>query len=432
MTITFIGHGYVGLVTACVFADFGNNVWIVGHTPEKISKLKNGNPLIYEPGLKEILQKNLSAGRIRFSIEYKDAVSNSDIVFITVGTPMDKNGKADLRSVFEVAKKIGKNLKKGFTVICCKSTVPVGTNKKIFQIIKNHKPENTEFAVASCPEFLREGTAISDTFNPDRIVIGSDSKKAIDLLIELHKPINGKRIITNLTSAELIKYASNSMLATKISFANFISFLAEKAGADVEVILDAVGLDKRIGRVFLNPGIGYGGSCLPKDVNALINISKGLKIEPGLLDAVSSINIQAREKFCKKILSKIKPASTIAIWGLSFKPNTDDVREAPSIYIIEKLLEQKMHLNVYDPAAMSNIKKIFESKLTYFNDQYQVLKNADALCIFTEWNEFKEVNLDKIKKLLIKPVIFDGRNIYNPKRMKDLGFDYYGVGRNVL
>jgi len=432
MTVTFIGHGYVGLVTACVFADFGNNVYVIGHTHEKISKLNNGDSLIYEPGLKELLQKNLKAGRIKFSTEYKNAISNSDIVFIAVGTPMDTYGNADLKNVFDVSKKIGKYLKKGFTVVCCKSTVPIGTNLRIAQIINKNKSKDSDFAIASCPEFLREGTAISDSFNPDRIVIGSNSKKALDLLIELHKPLNGKRIITSLQSAELIKYASNSMLAIKISFANFISFLAEETKADVRTILDAVGIDKRIGMAFLNPGIGYGGSCLPKDVSALINISKKMKIDPALLTSASLINVEARERFCKKILKKIKPGSTITIWGLSFKPNTDDIREAPSIYIVNKLIKHKIKLQVYDPVAMNNFKLIFGSRVVYYKNPYEALKNSDALCILTEWNEFKEVDLTKIKTLLRRPVIFDGRNIYKTQKMKNIGFDYQGIGNNIL
>jgi len=395
-------------------------------------KLKKGDPLIYEPDLKELLEKNLSAKRIQFSLEYKNAVAESDIVFITVGTPTKENGEADLKNVYEVSKMIAKNLKKPFTVICCKSTVPVGTNKKITEIIKNNKSENVDFAVASCPEFLREGTAIFDSFNPDRIVIGSDSKKAKNYLTELHKPIKGKRILTNLASAELIKYASNLMLATKISFANFISFLAEKSGADAEIILDSVGLDKRIGKSFLNPGIGYGGSCLPKDVNALIDITKKLKLDTGFLKSISAINIQARDMFAEKILSKIKPNQTIAIWGLSFKPNTDDIRESPALYIISKLLKNNITIKVYDPAAMNKVKSVFKNKIIYSNDKYKILKGSYALCIFTEWGEFKKADLNKIKTFLKKPIIFDGRNIYSLDKIDKYGFEYYGVGRNIL
>ncbi|MCX7956101.1 MAG: UDP-glucose/GDP-mannose dehydrogenase family protein, partial [Patescibacteria group bacterium] len=340
MVITIIGHGYVGLVTACVFADFGNIVYVIGHTKEKIERLKKGDPIIYEPGLKEILERNIKANRIFFGLDYSP-VSKSEIVFITVGTPPKENGEADLSAVFEVSRNIAKNLssnKNHFTVVSCKSTVPVGTNKKVEIILKKYAPKNSFFAVASCPEFLREGTAISDTINADRVVVGSDNKKAIELLLELHKPIEGKKVVTDLASAELIKYTSNAMLATKISFANLISFYCEKTGADVEIVLDAVGLDKRIGRVFMYPGVGYGGSCLPKDVMALIDIGKKLNIDTMLFDAVEKINKQAKEKFLEKIL-KNHQGKNLAIWGLAFKPNTDDIRFAPSIFIINKLLE---------------------------------------------------------------------------------------------
>lgn len=430
MTITIIGHGYVGLVTACVFADFGNDVWVIGHTKEKIEKLKNGDPIIYEPGLKELLERNLKAKRIHFTMDYS-SVSSSEIVFITVGTPPKENGEADLSAVFEVAKNIAKNLssnKSHFTVVSCKSTVPVGTNKKVETILKKHASKNSQFAVASCPEFLREGTAISDTINADRVVIGSDNKKAIDLLLKLHQPIEGKKIVTDLASAELIKYTSNAMLATKISFANLISFYCEKTGADVEVVLDAVGLDKRIGRVFMYPGVGYGGSCLPKDVMALIDTGKKLNIDTMLFDAVEKVNQQAKENFLQKIL-KFNQGKNLSIWGLAFKPNTDDIRFAPSIFIIEKLLEKNFNLTVYDQEATKHIKNIFQNKIKYAENPYKAIENKDGLVILTEWNEFKQIDLNKVKKLLKKPIIFDGRNIYQPETMKKLGFKYYSVGR---
>jgi len=428
MTITIIGHGYVGLVSACVFADFGNEVYVIGHNKEKISRLKNGDPIIYEPGLKELLEKNLKAKRLHFTLDYKEAVPQSEIVFITVGTPPKENGEADLSAVFEVSKNIAKNLGNNFTVVSCKSTVPVGTNKKVEVILKKHAPRKSQFAIASCPEFLREGTAISDTINADRVVIGSDSKKAIELLLKLHQPIAGKKVVTDLASAELIKYTSNAMLATKISFANLISFYCEKTEADVEAVLDAVGLDKRIGRIFMYPGLGYGGSCLPKDVMALIDTGKKLNIDTLLFEAVEKINQQAKENFLKKIL-KYHQGKKIAIWGLSFKPNTDDIRFAPSIFIIENLLKQNFEIKVYDQEATENIKKIFGNKITYCKNPYQTVENADQLAILTEWNEFKQIDLRKVKKLLKNPLIFDGRNIYDPKLMKKLGFKYYSIGR---
>lgn len=428
MTITFVGHGYVGMVTACVFADFGNKVYVIGHTPEKLERLKKGDPIIYEPGLKELLQKNLRAGRLHFTHEYKQAISDSEIVFIAVGTPPKANGEADLSIVFEVAQKIAPHLKKGFTVVSCKSTVPVGTNKRVERILNEGKPSDAEVAVASCPEFLREGTAINDTLYTDRVVIGSESKRAIDLLLELHQPLNGKRVTTNLSSAELIKYTANAMLAVKISFANLISFYCEKTGADVEQVLDAVGFDKRIGRVFLSPGVGYGGSCFPKDVKSLINIGHNLRLDPLMLEAVEKINSQAKINFLNKILENAK-GKKAAIWGLSFKPDTDDIREAPSLFIIGKLLDEGFTVTVYDPIASANVKKILDNRISYAKNPYDAVTNADVLCILTEWNEFKQVNLSKVKKTMNHPLVVDGRNIYTPDTMKKIGFNYISTGR---
>ena len=428
MTLTVVGHGYVGLVSACVFADFGNDVYVIGRSKEKINRLKNGDPIIFEPGLKELLEKNLKAGRLHFTLDYQQSIPKSEVVFITVGTPPKENGEADLSAVFDVAKNIAKNLGSHFTVVSCKSTVPVGTNKKVETILKKYAPKKTQFAVASCPEFLREGTAIFDTLNADRIVIGSSSKKAIEILLKLHQPLSGKKVITDLASAELIKYASNAILATKISFANLISFYCEKTGADVEKVLDAVGLDKRIGRVFMNPGVGYGGSCLPKDVLALIDTGKKLNIDVSLLEAVDKINHQAKENFLQKIL-KNQQGKKIAIWGLAFKPNTDDIRFAPSIFIIENLIKNKFQIKAFDPEAMPNIKKIFGEKIEYASNPYEAVKDAHQLVILTEWNEFKQIDLKKVKRLLKKPVIFDGRNIYDPLLLKKLGFKYFSVGR---
>ena len=428
MTITVVGHGYVGLVTACVFADFGNQVWVVGHTKEKLARLKNSDPIIYEPGLKELLQKNLHAKRISFTSDYEKAIPESEIIFIAVGTPPKETGEADLKAVIDVARNIGKNLKNKFTVVSCKSTVPVGTNRKIEVIISKHKPKNVDFAVASCPEFLREGSGISDTINSDRVIIGSDNKQAIEKLITLHKPINGKRIITNLASAEIIKYASNVFLANKISFANLISFYCEKTGADINEVLNGVGLDNRIGKQFLNPGLGYGGSCLPKDVKAFLDIGKRLFVDTELLSSIEKINIKSQENFLDKII-KYSPGKKVAIWGLSFKPHTDDVRFAPSIFIIESLLKKGFEINAYDPAATENIKQIFSDKITYAKDPYKAVNKTEALIIITEWNEFKQIDLNKIKKLMSNPIIFDGRNIYDPSYMKKLGFKYYSVGR---
>ncbi len=430
MTITFVGHGYVGLVTACVFADFGNDIWVIGHTREKIDRLKKGDPIIYEPGLKELLGKNLKAGRLHFSLDFGQAVPKSDIIFITVGTPPGKDGEADLSAVFTVAKEIAPHLKKGPTVISCKSTVPVGTNKKVEQTLNEFKPAQAQVLIASCPEFLREGTAVADTFSPDRVVIGTEHPEAQKLLLKLHEPLKSTPIVTDLASAELIKYAANSMLATKVSFANFMALLCEKTGADVEMVLDAVGFDKRIGRIFLNPGIGYGGSCLPKDVVALLHTTKKFGLDASFLEAVNSVNVNAKDNFVAKIV-KHAPGKHLAVWGLSFKPETDDIREAPALYIIGKLLQKGFSLTAYDPAAMANVKRVLGDKIKYVSEPYEALKSADALCIFTEWNEFREIDLKRVKKELKNPVIFDGRNIYQPETIKKLGFTYFGVGRSL-
>lgn len=429
MTIAIVGHGYVGLVSACVFADFGNKVWVIGHTPEKLQRLKSGDPIIYEPGLKEVLQKNLKAGRLIFTDRYNEAIGESNIVFITVGTPPKKDGSADLSAVFTVAKAIARNLRPGFTVVSCKSTVPVGTNKEVEKIINSLKSGKSTIAVASCPEFLREGSALQDTLQPDRVVVGSDSKKAVEQMLELHKPIAGTRIVTDLASAELIKYASNSILATKISFANLISFFCEKTGANVETVLDAVGVDKRIGRIFMSPGVGYGGSCFPKDVQALTDTGKSLGIDTSLLEAVEKINHSARANFAKRVLKYVK-GKNIAIWGLSFKPDTDDVRFAPSLYIIQELLKNGYNVTAYDAAAIDNVQKIFGGKINFVDNPYDALKNAHALCVLTEWNEFQQIDLNKVKSVMKTPLVFDGRNIYDPKKMKELGFTYYSIGRS--
>lgn len=428
MTISIVGHGYVGLVSACAFADFGNTVYVIGHTPEKLERLRNGDPIIYEPGLKEVLEKNNKAGRLIFTTEYEKAVSSSEIVFITVGTPPKENGDADLSTVLDVAEKIGKNLSSPFTVVSCKSTVPVGTNKKIEKIIAQNKKSDVDFAVASCPEFLREGSALHDTFQADRVVIGSESKRAIELLLKIHAPIPGKKVVTDLASAELIKYTSNSVLAMKISFANLISFFCEKTGANVEMVLDAVGFDKRIGRVFMDPGVGYGGSCFPKDVKALISTGKELDINTQLLEAVDEINDRARMNLLEKIVAQA-PGKNIAVWGLSFKPNTDDIRFAPSVDIIRELLAKGYKLSVYDQEGAKNIRKIFGDTISYAENAMDAVTGSDALVILTDWNEFKNIDLQKVKEKMKQPILFDGRNIYDPSTMKDLGFTYISTGR---
>jgi UDPglucose 6-dehydrogenase len=430
MTITFVGHGYVGLVTASVFAELGNTVWVVGHTKEKIENLKKGILPIYEPGLEEIVKRNVKAKRLLFTLDYKESIPNSEAVFIAVGTPPKATGEADLSVVFEVAKKIGENLGK-YTVVVTKSTVPVGTNKKTYEIISKAKPEKATFDIASIPEFLREGQAISDTLHPDRIVIGTNSKNAEKLLIELHKPIDGKHVLTNIETAEMIKYAANSFLATKISYANAIAHLSELTGADGSKVLEAVGLDKRVGSQFLFAGAGYGGSCFPKDVKAMIAIAKNAGYDFSLLKDVEEINQQAMLSIvgkAKNLLGGEMSGRTIGILGLSFKPDTDDMRDAPSIIVINSLLEMGAKIKAYDPIAMNNAKRILKN-VDFQTDSYAVSKDCDILIIMTEWNEFRQLDLEKIKKCMKNPVLLDGRNIYDPQELREIGFTYIGVGR---
>lgn len=429
MKLTMIGHGYVGLVTAAVLSDFGNEVFVVGRTPEKIENLNKGKIPIFEPGLEELVKRNLEAGRLKFTLDYKNPIAVSDIVIIGVGTPSSENGEADLSSVYDVALKIGQNLKSGFTVVACKSTVPVGTNRKIAEIIRKNKSEGAEFASASIPEFLREGTGIQDTIKPDRVIIGVEDEKAKELLISLHKPISENPFIVNIETAEMIKYSANSFLATKISFANAIAIISEKTGANVLKVMEGIGLDKRIGKEFLSAGIGYGGSCFPKDVKALIKISEKYGYDFRLLKEVEEINKQAYLSFVSKVEKYFGSLNgkKLAVLGLSFKPNTDDLRDAPSILIINKLLSLGAEIIAYDPEAMENAKKRIQG-ISFALDPHKAALGADALLVLTEWNEFKELDLEKLKQELKNPVIFDGRNIYDRKEVEDKGFKYFGIG----
>ncbi len=431
MKIAIIGHGYVGLVTAAVFSDLGNTVWCVGRTAEKINNLINGVMPFFEPGLEEVVKKNVASGRLRFTLKYEEAVPDADIVFICVGTPSTPSGEADLSSVFESAKNIAKNLN-GYTVVACKSTVPVGTNRKVAVILKDHKSRKATFDIASCPEFLREGTALFDTLNPDRIVVGADNKKASDLLLELHKPINGHFVVTTIETSEMIKYAANTLLATKISFANAMSFLCEKVGADVEKVMDGIGHDRRIGRAFLSAGVGYGGSCFPKDVKALIAMTKQYKTDGALFESVETVNKLAHQHFTKRVVDFFQgnlKGVKIGILGLAFKPDTDDMRAAPSISIINELAAKGVIIKAYDPKSEENSRKILGNKITFAANVYEVCEKADCILIITEWNEFKQLDLAKIKKMMAKPVIFDGRNVYEPEKLDKMGFTYFSVGR---
>lgn len=431
MTIACIGHGYVGLVTAAVFADLGNTVWVVGRTPEKIDHLKKGITPFYEPGLDDLVKRNIAAGRLFFTLDYAEAIAPSEIIFICVGTPPKENGEADLSSVFAAAEKIGSALV-GYKVIVTKSTVPPETNKQVAALIEKSKPPGSSFAIASVPEFLREGSAINDTLHPDRVVIGTTSRRAEELLLELHKPIDGKTVLCNIETAELIKYASNALLSTKISFANAIAFLSEHVGADAEKVLEGVGLDKRLGRSFLYPGVGYGGSCFPKDVKALIAIAARSGYNFSLLKAVDEVNREAAKRFIEKIIRHFHgnlKGKTLAILGLSFKPDTDDMREAPSIAIIGALLRAGATVRAYDPIAQRNARNYLPRTVIYAKDVYDAAHGADAVVIITEWNEFRQLDLVRLAKELKGRVLFDGRNMYDPTRVKQLGFMYYGVGR---
>jgi UDPglucose 6-dehydrogenase len=429
MTITFVGHGYVGLVTAAIFADFGNKVYVIGHTKEKIENLSRGIIPIYEPGLEELVKKNVNAKRLIFTLDYKPSISDSDIVFIAVGTPTTKTGDADLSTVLGVAEKIGQNLK-DYTVVATKSTVPAGTNKKVKRILEESKPKAAEVDYASVPEFLREGSAISDTTNPDRIVIGTDSKRAQELLVKLHEPIKAPLVLTNFETAELIKYAANAFLALKISYANAIAKLSELIGADALKVLEGIGTDKRIGNMFLSPGPGYGGSCFPKDVRALISIAKDNDYPFSLLEEVENINHQSRRDIvrkARKILGDLRDKK-IGILGLAFKANTDDMRDAPAIDIINLLQNDGAKISAFDPKAMDTAAAVLRG-VDYKKDAYEVAKEADLLIVLTEWNEFRELNFSTIRDTMKSPNIIDGRNLYEPQVMKANGFNYMGIGR---
>jgi len=432
MKITVLGAGYAGLTVATCLSNLGNEVVCVDVDNAKIEKLNAGIIPIYEPGLKELVDINKKEERLFFTTNAEEAIKDSLVVFIAVGTPMLSDGSADLKYVDSAAELIGKNIN-GYKVIVNKSTVPVGTAERVSNIIK--KFYDGEFDVVSNPEFLREGAAVKDFFNPDRVVIGADSQKAREVMVKIYKAVErtGKPIIlTDTKSAELIKYASNAFLATKISFINEISNICEKVHADVKAVSKGVGLDSRIGSRFLQAGVGYGGSCFPKDIRALINTGEVNGYDFKILKAVDLVNNEQRLKILPKLNKHISSLNgkTVTVWGLAFKPKTDDIREAPSITVINQLLEAGAKVKAFDPVAQEQMKLIFPD-ISYCKTPYEAVTDSDALIILTEWDQFRELDLLRIKHLLNEPIVIDGRNIYSPVEMSELGFKYESFGRGV-
>ena len=439
MKITIIGSGYVGLVTWACFSEVGIDVRCVDVDQKKIDNLKKGIIPIYEPGLENMITKNMDKGRLQFTTNVSEAVKGSDVVFISVGTPPDEDGSADLKYVVQVARDCGKHMN-DYTLVVTKSTVPVGTSLKVKNAIQEEldkRNANIEFDVASNPEFLKEGAAIDDFLKPDRIVVGTESLRAEELLKTLYKPftLNGHPIIfMDIISAEMTKYAANSMLATKISFINDIANLCEIVGADINHIRKGIGSDGRIGNKFIYPGIGYGGSCFPKDVQALIRTAQENNYDLQVLKAVEAVNTKQKTVLFDKISNYYNgdlKGKTVAIWGLSFKPQTDDMREAPSLEIVKKLFKAGANVKAYDPVAIEEAKHHFGNTISYYNDQYEALIDADCLAVLTEWPEFRIPNFNIINKLLNTAAIFDGRNIYDKEEIKRNGFDYFCIGINT-
>lgn len=434
MNICVIGTGYVGLVAGACLAEMGNDVICVDKDKAKLEKLKNGVVPIYEPGLEELIISNVKENRLIFSSDIDYAVKSSLICFIAVGTPQGDDGAADLSAVYSVAEQIAKAMDK-YTVVVNKSTVPVGTAEKVAQIIKSNT--DCDFDVVSNPEFLKQGAAVDDFLRPDRVVIGSNSYRSTEIMQELYSPFlrtGNPVIIMDVKSAEMTKYAANSFLAVKISFANEIANICEKVGADAEMVRIGMCSDHRIGPKFLFPGLGYGGSCFPKDIKAMINTAKKFSCGHELLSAADSVNATQRQLFIDKIINKYGDdltGLTFAVWGLSFKPKTNDMREAPSITIINALLSKGAKIQAFDPKAYDCAKLIFGDRIMYADSAYDALKNADCMLLLTEWNEFRRPDFDKIKSLMNEAVIFDGRNQYEPQRMKKRGFEYYCIGKNT-
>ena len=437
LRICVIGTGYVGLVGAAVFADWGNEVVGVDIDEKKIKKIESGEMPIFEPGLKELVLENIKVGRLTFTTKLKEGMRDAEIVFICVGTPQGDSGQADLSYVLGVAEEIGKNLKKDkYTVVVTKSTVPVRTNERVKEVVAANAPEGAEFAVVSNPEFLREGYSIEDMKNTDRTVIGAQTERARKVMRKLYGHLDSPIVETDLRSAEMIKYASNAFLATKISFINEIGQLCEKAGANVQEVSRGMGLDKRIGSRFLTAGIGYGGSCFPKDVAALSRTSLDFAYDFSLVRGVMRVNDLQKHTFTSKIYQEFGGEAlggkTFAVLGLAFKENTDDIRESVAIKIIHLLRGRGASLRVFDPEAIENSKKYLgDVGIYYAKDAYDAMKDADALLILTEWKEFRDLDLTKIKKLLKTPIIFDGRNLLDQQAVESAGFKYHAVGKRT-
>lgn len=429
-----LGCGYVGLVSGACFAEFGANVTCFDVDKKKVDKLRAGEIPIYEPGLNALVNKNVEQGRLLFTDKINDCIADSDLVFVAVGTPTRRgDGHADLSYVYQAVQDIAPFLK-GYTVIVDKSTVPVGTARNVKRLIAETNPD-ADFDVASNPEFLREGAAITDFMRPDRVVIGVENERAEKLLRELYRPINlieAPIMTTDLESAELIKYASNAFLATKISFINEMSVLCEEVGADVHAVAKGMGLDGRIGRKFLHPGPGYGGSCFPKDTQALVRIAQEHGASSRIVEAVIEVNEAQKARMIKKIRSALggnESGKTIAVLGLTFKPETDDMRDAPSLAILPKLIENGCRINAHDPQGMHEAKTLLPSEVQYYDDIYSALDDVDAVVLMTEWNMYRNLDMGLIKEKLKQPVFVDLRNVYEPDRMKALGFDYHCIGR---
>ena len=433
MNIAVVGTGYVGLVTGAVFADLGNDVVCVDKDAAKIEMLRAGQMPIYEPGLEELVHRNQADERLSFTTDLTQAVRRSDIVFIAVGTPAKVNGESDLSAVEEVALGIARALDR-YKVIVNKSTVPVGTGDLVRDIIARNRRRPVDFDVVSNPEFLREGSAIEDTLRPDRIVIGAPNQQVAMTLLELYAPLERPMIITDVPSAEMIKYASNSFLATKISFINAIANVCELAGADVTQVVKGMGMDPRIGGAFLQPGLGYGGSCFPKDTDSLVQTAVRLGYDLRLLRSVVEINRERAQRFVALVRKVLDPLEdrVIAVLGLAFKPKTDDMREARSVEVITGLLDGGARVRAYDPAAMANARTLLPPSVEYCQSSYEAAEGADAVAIVTEWNEFKLLNLERLRGVMRRPLVFDGRNIYEPDRMRRLGFEYHSIGRRPV